>query len=397
MFQQEAKKKGNEMNKVEKRVLRRKRFTIASQVTLSEDFLNDLLETGLITQQGREQVKVENNNVARVERWMEAFPHLDRKHPFSDLCTFLDSHSTLLGDDLRIELKAEKSGNAYKVEEWIRREAEALVQRDFGNSRRLSEMDKRDIRFLVESRMQMMQELWKKQRSRSAGILEDEIATKMNYRENAQELVKKVNSFLRVNKKALKSNVSFAEEPETSEMNGQRSRRQPAFDDRNLVTQLNSTIQSLIDISNQCIMELDELKRERARTVDVIKMKDRTQAVDEEITKILEGRATEVDDLEEKVSTMEDKIAKLENNLQKTIRRAAEEENSHKKELEKLRCHLHVSKEKIQELEENIERTTQEMLNTNERYDKLRNKSEMLEKTRRLGFKADNKQKQKRK
>lgn len=416
------------MDKEERRVLRRKRYTISTHFTLTEDLLRELLSRTLITHQGSEQVKVslmqdkvqhmssvslfqssgkvmfcpvlhqvENTNLARVERWMEVLPQITGKNTYAQLCDFLEEHTALLGDDLRLELKVEKCQRNYRIEDWIHKEADALVQRDFGNSRRLSEFDKRDIRNLLEVRMQMMKELWIKQRKRVQNTLDGELKVRDNYREKNSELDRMINSFLRVNKQHLRSNIQFEKDVEIRrEMNGV-SKALPPVDDRDLANKLYQSVRELIDVSNQCIIELEELREERRKSAEVIGMTDKSLPLYHEIQRILDHQNKEISELSENVKSKAGAIEKLEGNIKKITNKAREEEDSSKREIKRMKCHLHVSHEKVKELEEFIERLEHELAETQDEMNRVRNKSEMLEKTRRLGFKTDVKKQPKRK
>ena len=89
---------------------------------------------------------------------LESNPNGIPRGAFERLCNYLETtNKQLIGDELRTELKTVRG--ELVIENYIRSEAEKLVDGQFGSIRRLSQMEKMDMQKIVAQRMQHYKEV----------------------------------------------------------------------------------------------------------------------------------------------------------------------------------------------------------------------------------------------
>jgi len=89
---------------------------------------------------------------------LEANPSGIAKGAFERMCNYLTTcDKQWISDELRTELKSVRG--ELLIENYIRSEAQRLVDAQFGHIRRLSDMDKLDIQKMLAQRMQHYKEV----------------------------------------------------------------------------------------------------------------------------------------------------------------------------------------------------------------------------------------------
>jgi len=89
---------------------------------------------------------------------LENNPNGIKKGSFERLCNFLEtSGKHWISDELRTELKTVRG--ELVIENYIRFEAQQLVDSQFGHIRRLSQLEKLDMQKIVAQRMQHYKEV----------------------------------------------------------------------------------------------------------------------------------------------------------------------------------------------------------------------------------------------
>jgi len=96
--------------------------------------------------------------MVRYLEFLESNPNGITKGVFERLCNYLEtSGKQWISDELRTELKTVRG--QLVIENYIRAEAQQIVDEQFGHIRRLSQMEKLDMQKIVAQRMQHYKEV----------------------------------------------------------------------------------------------------------------------------------------------------------------------------------------------------------------------------------------------
>ena len=149
---------------------------------------------------------------------------------------------------------------------------------------------------------------------------------------------------------------------------------------------LEDAVGDLIEMSNDSLFEKDRLQEEKWKALCVLEVKDPNAKLDKELELALERAAQELmaqqDDVkkrEQRAQELRDQIAKLKAENEGAM-------SAKDREIEELTQHLNNCHVKIRDTQDEIEQLKRELRYTREELSKYKKKSELLEKTRRLGY-----------
>ena len=195
---------------------------------------------------------------------------------FDRLCHFLDSEGlSWISDELQSDLVAERGDLI--IEDYIAREASMIVHRKFGTSKRIAEIDKREITELLAQRAQASKEAWRRQLDKVRGDLNETSYLKENEGEMVRLLLEKIEDFMRVQK--IKINIHNHTTLSTSD---DPTRERRTTTERNL-KRLDARQSELLEALSRVILERDKLEEEKKKCMTLLKVDKKCVHLDQVI------------------------------------------------------------------------------------------------------------------
>jgi hypothetical protein len=282
-------------------------------------------------------------------------------------------------------VKAEKGD--LKVEDYIERECGVLVYREFGNSKRLSEGEKKDMQLLVAKKTQCTKEAWRSQLLKTEEALAYENEVNKEKDDHTLTLIDRIKEFLRINCPRLRtggrksSSASSLVTLREATLNSTEESQ-----DTQLLEVLDTLITDLQNLALDGLLARDALMDERNRSFQLLSVSDPSTKLDREIELALQDADHRLEESEREVVRNESKVNTLESQLGANTMKGRREIEQRDITIKTLRSHLEKCHDKVRDLNETMENVQQDLANTKDELAKYRNKSELLEKSRRLGY-----------
>lgn len=268
------------------------------------------------------------------------------------------------------------------MEDYINKETGILVMKEFGSSKRLSEMEKRDIHDLVAKRTQCTKEVWRRQLEKTKDALDGQHSVNRLRDEKVRGMISKIRDFIDIHQSRLRGRGVGAESSVKAEPNEEE-------EDRPLVDILCDLVTELREMTSQSLSDRDNISGEKSRALAIIGVKDPTSKIDKELGKTVENTTRQIQTAENDVRSRDQKIHQLNEEIT-TMRSDLEAEMDRKdKNIQNLNAHLNSCHDRIRQLGDEIERLLRELEDTKDDLKELKGKSMLLEKSRRLGYLHD--------
>ncbi|KAK2142541.1 hypothetical protein LSH36_940g00031 [Paralvinella palmiformis] len=375
------------MDSEEKKVLRRKRQTIVSYLKVTEKHLDVLIKNQYLTNDGADKIRGELSNQAKVNKLTDVLSSQCGRRAFNALCDLLEIGSTSwLKSELVAEVKAERG--EMKIDDYIDRECGLLVYKEFGNCKRLSEGQKKDMQHLVAKKTQCTKEAWRSQLVKTEEALAYENELNREKDEHIGTLIDRISEFVRINCSRLHTIGRRCSS--TSSMSTVREVTQNCSDEENgnrpFLERLDELIDNLQNLISVVLFERDGLLEERHRSFHLLSVTEPAAKLDREIELALHDADRRLEESQREVEHYESKIRALESELSADRIKWQREVEQRDITIRTLRGHLDKCHDKIRDLNEMMENLQQELANTKDELAKYRNKAELLEKNRRLGY-----------
>ena len=299
-------------------------------------------------------------------------------------CKILDENYFSLAEEMRAEMKAEKG--ELKIEDYIYEEAGKLVLKDFGNTKRLSDGEKKDMQALVALRTQYAKEVWRLRLERARKELADLLKANREKDEQAAEMVELVGKFVKDHRKKVnKRNATTSDPPKL--MSREKTMTENMKTGKLMMETLEEHVSSLLALTTQSLQEKEILSDERGRALGELGLDDKNAELDEELRLLmaemeetLRRKSNEADSKEQMAKSLNGQIRNMEDE-------ASRELNERKKTIGSLNKLVAESESQLSKLEKEGQGLKSELNVINVELEKIKAMVLHLDRTKRLGFK----------
>ena len=321
-------------------------------------------------------------------KYLELIHNIKEKHVFALFCECLDQEYSWISDELRAERKCQKG--KLRVEEYINYEAGVLVMKRFGNSKRLSELEKKEIHDMVAMRTQCTKEVWQGQLKKTEETLKTQVDINTDHNAQMEDIIENITTFMELHRQLMLTNKGkFHCKLDLLQVDKTHSADNQADQLLSILEILYGELRRLREQTSIIMDERDNLLKEKSDALQVINIDDKFATLDVEMKKVVDLSQTEIKRGKAEVERRNDKIRSLEHeqdSLRKKMDKTIKDRDA---DIRFLNAELINSNAKVKDLNEQVDRLTRSLSDTNEDLKEVTFKSGLLEKTRRLGFVQD--------
>lgn len=308
------------------------------------------------------------------------------KHAFQAFCQFLDGKYPSISEELRVELLVEQG--RLEVEDVIKKEASQIIYKHFGRAKRMSEREKKKMEMLIAVRTQFAKEVWKRSLEKAQHAVDDLVVANRQKDEKIAEIVKKLQQYNESQRKKL---YGFARSAKTDRMPlFSRNEERKSNSGRSLLQRFEVAVQDIEHLMLLCINELQSLKDEKERTLEMIAVDDPTAKLDREVELAihrlaaqLKNSRSQIKDEEQKLKSLEDQLTLIQKQYDDEIRGRDHTIKVLAKNLEKVQDNACRLDSQLGEAKRQLQIARTELSHT-------KVKSRYLEKSRHLGYGLEN-------
>jgi len=315
------------MDDAQKRVLKRKKNVFQDHVDVTNDFLSELHGRHLLDDDAMDTLMDDKMSNGRASRMIDYILLTVQPDAFQTLCAALVRDYPWLTKELELDLRIEKA--EIDIDEDVAKEAAMLVHRKFGQSKRFSEVDKKDIQDLIAVKVQLSKEEWKKEMMTLRDELERQIELHKVKDAKAGAVDRQVVDYMRAHDDYLKSHAHG--------MKTTRSALVDSVNDNDVIAKLRARLDFMMDRLNYGIKNAEMLQKERERCLELLNCK---KGDTEKLYDIIQLKMVEfpnkIDTLSKSVKSKDSEI----NNLKKQITEKNESVRANKEEMRSLEQHV---------------------------------------------------------
>ena len=280
---------------------------------------------------------------------VELLPN-SRSGAFESFCSLLENlEMSWLSEEIKSDLKAEMG--SLEIEDYVHKEAGALVHRHFGTSKRFSERDKKEIQELVAMKAQTAKEAWRRQLEKTKIELDQQRRNEQTKDTRLQQLNERLNRFKKLHQNQL---FSLMHDMKSTSDVLRVSYQDPSKD---YLLHLEEKIDVILRRMSLTLRERETLLNERERCLKVLNIQKKSIMLDQAMKGCLDKIPEQLEKSRKEVRRNEQIISKL----KKQICDLEEMLNSKDATVNQMRVELAFQEDKIGVLEKTIQDLTKRL------------------------------------
>ncbi|CAD5125213.1 DgyrCDS13454 [Dimorphilus gyrociliatus] len=291
------------MDDLELRVFKKKRSLFVENVEINCTFLDSIKSHEIFNSEECTAIMNERTQNSKVMKFFDMITSCSKSGLFEQLCMALTRSFPWLAKDLQSDLKTER-GNLV-IDPDVVKEAAMLVHRKFGTSRRLSELEKKEIQDMIALKIQISKEEWRTELKELRDELEHQQNLEKHRKAKEIEIAKTLSKYIKDNKDKL-SNNAHDMETTTQLLNA------PTEDGDNLPV-IRREVQYILKKFSATLVEKSILSEDRERCLKALKLPLDTSSLYDTLNQ-------EFKDQEEKVKKLNNELIEKEKQLKQTTK-----------------------------------------------------------------------------
>lgn len=324
--------------------------------------------------------QVEQSEYSQAFKFLELLPDQGPNTFNLLLDTLKDGGHSWVSQEMRVDLLAEKG--QLDVEEYVHREAGVIVHRQFGQSKRISETDKKEIQLLLALRYQAAKEAWYEQMMKAQNELKEALNHKWKQNGRLKGLAEKVTAFMRIQQKRVNEHAHdvFHGVDLTREDMDPESNRRDYYD------VMEHYIDKVLEVLSKVLLEKENLSDERSRCLEILKIDSTMLQLDVALEDALLRAADDIFMTKEKATHSDTQAQSLDARMKSLKMETDRDLTEKQRRLMYLESVGQQKEDHIRQLEKMVTVKRVKQSDTQDELNKWKKKCQMLEKTRRLGY-----------
>lgn len=308
------------------------------------------------------------------------------KSAFQAFCQFLDGKYPSISEELRVELIAEQGHLA--VDDIIKKEASQIIYKHFGRTKRISDREKKKIETLIAVRAQCAKEIWRRSLEKAQQAVEDLVMANKEKDEKIAEIIKKLQLYSESQRKKLYGSGRSAKSDRMPlfSRNGERK----SNSGRSLLQRFEVAVEDIEHLTLLCINELQSLKNEKERTLEMIAVDDPTAKLDREVELAIHRLAAQLKNSRSQIRDEEQKLKNLEDQLSLVQKHYDDEIRGRDHTIKVLATNLEKVQDNAYHLDSQLGDVKRQLQIAKVELSHSKVKSRYLEKSRHLGYGIEN-------